>query len=79
MEEKVLLIKEMLSKKEFPKLKEYLKDINSVDISSLFEELKSDEFLLMYRLLEKEKAAEVFTELDSDIQEKLIKVLTDKE
>ncbi len=33
----------------------------------------------MYRLLEKEKAAEVFTELDSDIQEKLIKVLTDKE
>ncbi len=79
MEEKVQEIKEMLSKKEFPKLKEYLKDINSVDISSLFDELKGEEIIVMYRLLDKEKAAEVFTELDSDIQEKLIKVLTDKE
>ena len=79
MEERIAEIKEMLNKKEFPKLKEYLKDINSVDISSLFDELKGEEIILIYRLLEKEKAAEVFTELDSDIQEKLIKVLTDKE
>ena len=79
MEEKIDEIKEMLDKKELPKLKEYLKDINSVDISSLFDELKGEQIILLYRLLEKEKAAEVFTELDSDIQEKLIGVLTDKE
>ena len=79
MEEKLNEIKEMLSKKEFQKLKEYLKDINSVDISSFFDELKGEQIILIYRLLEKEKAAEVFTELDSDIQEKLIGVLTDKE
>ena len=79
MEEQVNEIKEMLKNREFPKLKEYLKDINSVDISSLFDELKGEEIIVMYRLLEKEKAAEVFTELDSDIQEKLISVLTDKE
>ncbi len=79
MEERVAEIKEMLKNKELSKLKEYLKNLNSVDISSLFDELKGEEIILMYRLLEKEKAAEVFTELDSDIQEKLIGVLTDKE
>lgn len=79
MEENVLAIKEMLEKKEYSKLKEYMKSINSVDISLLFDELKGEELIVIYRLLEKEKAAEVFTELDSDIQEKLIGVLTDKE
>ncbi len=79
MEEKAEVIKELLNNKDFVKLKEYLKSINSVDISYLFDELKDEEIIIMYRLLEKEKAAEVFTELDSDIKEKLIGVLTDKE
>ncbi|MBR6252678.1 MAG: magnesium transporter [Clostridia bacterium] len=79
MEEKIIEIKDLLHAKRFSELKEYLKEINSVDISSFFEELKGEEIIIMYRLLDKEKAAEVFTELDSDIQEKLIKVLTDKE
>lgn len=79
MEEKVNEIKDLLHAKRFSELKEYLKDINSVDISSIFDELKGEEIIVVYRLLDKEKAAEVFTELDSDIQEKLIKVLTDKE
>jgi len=79
MEERIDEIKELLRGKKFLQLKEYLKSINSVDISSLFDDLKGEEIILVYRLLEKEKAAEVFTELDSDIQEKLIKVLTDKE
>ena len=72
-------IKDLLKNKRFSEVKEYLKDINSVDISSLFDELKGEEIIIIYRLLDKEKAAEVFTELDSDIQEKLIGVLTDKE
>ena len=79
MEEKIIEIKDLLHAKRFSELKEYLKEINSVDISSFFEDLKGEEIIIMYRLLDKEKAAEVFTELDSDIQEKLIKVLTDKE
>ena len=79
MEERVIEIKDLLRAKRFPELKSYLQDINSVDISSLFDELKGEEIILVYRLLDKEKAAEVFTELDSDIQEKMIGVLTDKE
>jgi magnesium transporter len=77
--EEVSKIREMLQKKDFSSLKNFLKEINSVDISYLFDELKGEEIIVVYRLLEKEKSAEVFTELDSDIQEKLIGVLTDKE
>ena len=45
----------------------------------LFEELKQEEIIVVYRLLSKDAAAEVFTELDSDLQERLINILTDKE
>lgn len=72
-------IKELLETKKFSKLKEYLEKLNSADIPSFFDELNNEECIILYRLLSKEKAAEVFTELDSDIQEKLIEALTDKE
>ena len=72
-------VKELLETKKFSKLKEYLEKLNSADIPSFFEELNNEECIILYRLLSKEKAAEVFTELDSDIQEKLIGALTDKE
>ena len=46
----------------------------------MFEELEEEEqVLLIYRLLSKEQAAEVFAELDSDVQENLINAFTDKE
>ena len=72
-------VKELLKTKKFSKLQEYLEKLNSADIPSFFEELSTEESIILYKLLSKEKAAEVFTELDSDIQEKLIEALTDKE
>ncbi len=79
MQEQVNNVREMLENKRFSKLKEYLKELNSVDISNLFEELSQEEIIKVYRLMGKEEAAEVFAELDSDIQEKLINTFTDKE
>ncbi len=79
MQEKVISIRELLENKQYSKLKEYLKEVNSVDISAFFDELSEEEIIIVYRLLNKEVAAEVFTELDSDIKEKLIIALTDKE
>ena len=72
-------LEKLIEEKKFNNLREYLEDINSADFPSLFEELTEEQILLIYRLLSKEKAAEVFAELDSDIQEKLINALTDKE
>ena len=72
-------IEELIKNKKINELHTLLEDINSADFPSLFEELDEDQIVIIYRLLAKEKAAEVFAELDSDVQEKLINVFTDKE
>ncbi len=72
-------VSELIETKKFNHLKEYLQSVNSADLPTLFEELDDEKNLIVYRLLSKEKAAEVFAELDSDVQEKLINNFSDKE
>ena len=79
LEYEVEKMEQLIDEKKFNDLRLYLEDINSADFPSIFEELNEEQTLLIYRLLSKEKAAEVFAELDSDIQEKLLNALTDKE
>lgn len=80
MEENVLdNILELIKTKQINKLHDVLEDINSADFPTLFEELNDEDTIIVYRLLHKDKAAEVFVELDPDIQEKLINAFTDKE
>ena len=74
--EKVL---DFIENKKFNDLRKYLETVNSADFPSMFEELEEEQVLLVYRLLAKEQAAEVFAELDSDVQEKLINTFTDRE
>ena len=77
------IVNELINLIEHKKLKDlrtYLETINSADFPSIFEEIDDDEKIIMvYRLLAKEKAAEVFVELDHDAQENLINRLTDTE
>ncbi len=79
MEEIIDEIKELIEDKKVSQLHEKLENINSADFPTLFEELDEEETIVIYRLLSKEKASEVFAELDSDVQEALINALTDKE
>ena len=72
-------ILELINAKRMSELQQLLDDVNSADFPGLFEELNEEEIIIIYRLLSKEKAAEVFAELDPDVQEKLINFLTDKE
>ena len=77
-----IMLEEMLNlieNQKFNDLREYLKQVNSADFPSLFEELDKEKMILVYRILPKEKAADVFAELDPDIQEDLINCFTDKE
>lgn len=74
--EKIL---KLIEDRKFNDLRKYLENVNSADFPSMFEELEDGQDLLVYRLLSKEQAAEVFAELDSDVQEKLINAFTDKE
>lgn len=70
---------ELIETRKFNKLKEFLENVNSADLPSLFDELSDENILIIYRLLSKAKAAEAFAEFAPDIQEKLINGFSDKE
>lgn len=74
--EKVL---ELIENKQFAELKKYLSTVNGADFPSIFEEVNDEDVIILFRLLDKEKAAEVFAILDSDLQERLINSFTDVE
>ena len=71
---------ELVAHKQFRQLREHLDQMNVVDIAEFLDELGPEETILVFRLLPKETAAEVFTYLeDSEDQEKLIGALSDRE
>ena len=72
-------ILELIQNKKINELRTVLEDINSADFPTIFEELDDEQLIIVYRILRKDKAAEVFVELDPDIQEKLINTFTDRE
>ena len=74
-----VILLELLDAREFKKLKEKLENMHPVDIVEVMEEVGERQRVLMFRLLAKEEAAEVFTDMNSDMREDLINALTDSE
>ena len=72
-------IKELLRRKQYGALRELLTDLEPADIASLFEDLDAESIPLLFRLLPKEPAAEVFVELEPDAQEMLIRGFSNTE
>lgn len=70
---------ELCEAKKMKELKELLRETQPFDIAEAFGELSLKDTALVYRLLSKETAAEVFVELDSEKQEELIRLFSDKE
>ena len=56
-----------------------LEELNPVDAADFFSELPAKRIPAVFKLLKKDTAAEVFAELDSDIQKKIITAMTDRE
>ena len=73
------ILLELLDAREFKKLKEKLENMHPVDIVEVMEEVGERQRVLIFRLLAKEEAAEVFTDMNSDMREDLINALTDSE
>ena len=69
----------MLESGDYKKLKQELNEENAPDIAEFFEDLPNDKQLLVFRLLTKDMAAEVFSYMDSDTQERIIHAITDRE
>lgn len=71
---------EVLSKeRKFNDIRNLLVEMNAADIADLLDEAKTEQALLIFRLLPKEMAADAFTYMDSENKHKLLEALTDKE
>ncbi len=69
----------LLQEKKYPTVKEILVTMNPADIASAFEEMDESRLPVLFRLIPKELAAETFVEMESDLQELLIRGFSDSE
>ncbi len=69
-------IEEAIRNKDWRVLKELISFWSSPDIADLLESLNDEERLILFRLLPTELAAEVFVELERDVQTHLVKNLS---
>lgn len=69
----------MLEERRFKELKEALETVHPVDIVEMLRDIDEKQMILIFRLLSKEEAADVFTDMNSDMREYLINALTDSE
>ncbi len=60
-------------------IRESLIDIHPADIADIFDELKSEETVYLYKVLDKEIAADVLVALEEDVREKLMASFTSRE
>ena len=70
---------ELIEGKKYARLRELLSDMNPADIAQILEEVPEKELPVIFRILPKELAAEVFVEMDSEMQQLLIEAFSDTE
>ncbi len=70
---------DLLDNRRYLEMRELFSEINRADIAQLLEELPQQKLPLVFRILPKEDAAEVFAYFESDIQEYLIRAFSDRE
>ena len=70
---------DLVSRKQFRQLKDELCEMNEFDIASFLDELDSEKQIIIFRMLPKELASDVFACLEVETQEHIINSITDKE
>ncbi|MEG0322287.1 MAG: magnesium transporter, partial [Oscillospiraceae bacterium] len=77
MDKKVLLA--LIEQKKFKAIHEVLSVYNPVDLALLLSELDNEHLVIAFRILEKEQAAEVFSQMDNDVRQTLLESFTNQE
>ncbi len=72
-------LQELLTQNHIRDLREQLIELNIVDIAEFMEEVEENKLLLVFRILPKELAAEVFAYLEADNQAKIVDSITNEE
>ena len=69
-------LRELAEKKAYKEFREYAMEENEADIASVLEEMPEGELLTFFRILPKDKAADVFAYLPIDVQQHMIVTFT---
>ena len=69
----------LLQQRQYKAVRSILDVMNEVDIASLLSELDDKELALAFRLIPKDKAAEVFANMDGSMQSYLVEMFSEKE
>ena len=72
-------IQSLIKEKKYFEIRKYLNDLNTVEVSELLNQFESSELMMIFRLLSKDRAADVFSYLDTEHQEMIINTMTDVE
>ena len=72
-------ITRLLEKRRYSTLRDVLTTMNEADIAALFEDMSNENIPVLFRLLPKDLASDVFALMDSDSQQLLIRGFSDSE
>lgn len=70
---------ELLDQNKYAQVHSLLAEMNTVDVAEFFEDIPEEQMLYLFRIMPKDMSAEVFSNLDSDMQEFIVKSITDTE
>lgn len=71
---------ELLEQKKFIQVRRIIQEMNAVDLAEMIGDIEENaQAILLFRLLPKEMAAEVFAYLERDLQQRIVEGITDKE
>lgn len=72
-------LKNLLSERRFAEIKKIITGLNEVDTAELLEKMDEESAVMIFRLIPKEQAAEVFSYMEHELQESIITIITDTE
>ena len=72
-------LENLLDTRHYADFRRELEELNPVDAAEFFDELPDQRIPAVFKLLDKDTAADVFAELDIDTQEHIISAMTDRE
>ena len=72
-------ILDLIEEKKYVQIKKTLQELNEVDIADVLDELDLHDTLLIFRMLPKDLAVDVFAHFEHDRQLEIIEAITDKE
>ncbi len=73
------VVKDLIKNNQKPALHKLLLDSNPVDVAELMNELTDQDLLVAFRILPKDLAADVFSRVDSDTQQKIVESVSEAE